>query len=370
MNTNTGVSASSEEAVDKALADAGITSEAQTLRESPGDVIERASKTWDEGVAERADREASKLEKYLNEKEARDPAYKAERDAARQKTETYDKLEVDLKSAAGEASAWEETTALRRELEELYPGKSPRDIVDTWLKLNQSYVADPAGTAEWHVQQLLAEAPVIAQARKILPQDQSFDSAWTRAGRSIDERNAWKAIMDYAQQSGIGVREGLAQIIHHTKEGRRDPVYATARMAAQAGLPVTPTSQEAASFNTEREAEHRELTNTMQDEIEAAASGGRLPGFDRQELQDAMADIIESDGFVGTGNLQHNLWNAYHVAMHVENERLREAQAGDTSRKANLSVTGGTPAGAGSRPVPASAGEAIDNALVDFGTRR
>jgi hypothetical protein len=321
----------------------------------------------DKALDEHADRETSRLEKYLNEKEARDPAYRAEREAARKKSETYDRLEADLKSAAGEAAEWEGSQALRRELEDLYPGKAPLDVVDTWLKLNQSYIADPAGTAEWHMQQLLAEAPVIAQARKELPRDGSFDSAWRRADQHLNERNAWTAIMDYARENGISVREGLAQIIHHTKEGRRDPVYATARMAAQAGLPVTPMAQEAAALNEVQTAEQQALADGMQVGLDAIASGGRLPGLERTELQNTIADIIESETFKSTGDPEHDLWNAYHLALRAENDRLRETQAGETKRKANLSISGGTPAGAGARPVPASSREALDRAFADLG---
>jgi hypothetical protein len=339
-----------------------------TIQENaPGDTIDRAAKVWGETAGERTDREISRLEKYLNEKEARDPAYRSEREAARQKSETYERLEADLESAAGEAAEWEGSQALRRELEGLYPGKAPLDVVDTWLKLNQSYVADPGGTAEWHMQQLLAEAPVIAQARKELPQDGSFDSAWRRAGEHINERDAWTAIMDYARQNGISVREGLAQIIHHTKEGRRDPVYATARMAAQAGLAVTPMAQEAAALNEVQTAEHEALADGAQGGLEAVAREGRLPGLDRTELQDTMADIIEHETFQSTGDLQNDLWNAYHLALHAENDKLRETQAGETKRKANLSIGGGTPTGAGARSVPTSSGEAIDRAFADLG---
>lgn len=352
---------------DKALESTVTSTETDSPRQSPGDVIDRATEVWNETANQRIDREASRLEKYLSEKEERDPVYRAEREATRKKAETYDKLEAGLNSAAGEQAGWNETESLRRELEDLYPGKTPRDVVDTWLKLNQSYVTDPAGTAEWHMQQLLAEAPVIAQARKELPQDGSFDSAWTRADRNIDERNAWAAIMDYARANGVSAREGLAQIIHHTKESRRDPIYATARMAAQAGLPVTPMAQEAADFNQTHDASYQALATGAQSGIEAIASEGRLPGFDQPELQDSMAEIIESDTFKSTGDFGHDIWNAYHLALHAENERLRETQAGEMKRKANLSVAGGAPSGSGGKAIPASAGEAIDRALSGFG---
>ncbi len=350
-------SASTGEAVDKALADAGVTEGGK------GDAVERATQAWDEAPDERANREISRLEKYLNEKEERDPAFKTEREASRAKTATYDRLEADLKSAGAETQEWEDTNTLRRELEDLYPGKPPADIVDTWLKLNQSYIADPAGTAEWHMQQLLAEAPVIAGERKALPEDGTFDSAWTRADQKIDEKNAWQAIMDYARSNGISAREGLAQIIHHTREGRRDPVYATARMAAQAGLPVTPLAQEVASHGAEQEAAFHTLADSAQSEIETIAQ--RLPGFERPELQDTMAAIIESGTLGSTGDFQHDVWNAYHLALHAENELLRDTRTGETKRKAALSVAGTTPSSGGARPAPASSGEALDRALSE-----
>lgn len=321
-----------------------------------------ASKTAREAV-NRALKEVEKREREKAKEKGEDKPKSWSKDAVEDRklrSETLDRAfkKADEKRAPSNREMNDEDVRkARRELRDRFPGHSLASRLESFEKWEEAFKRDPVGARE----------AIMAEYLKMAPQNfaTSKERKYSDGIRGSLERGEENArdladLKPYVDKYGKNFPHLLKQLNSIEADLIADPVGTSARLAATYGAPATEAQQQQQEHKQAQQQYRERRVADMHKAFDLIVQHKIMPGIESPELQDKIADVLESKDFVRTGNPLHDLQTAYAVA------RLDIQVAEQEKAKPSKSIAGAPGAGqraATSKPVPAkSAREALERA--------
>ena len=269
----------------------------------------------------------------------------------------------------------------REALRQKYPGVSTGEILKTAFLWEEEYRKDPVGTREKHLTELMRMSPSNFSKLKVQQEDRSLDGSIRRAKQAQQDIESEK---EFIEKFGKNYPTVLRQIFEFDRDSHDDPSGVTARLAANYGAPVTQSQiadyeqkhqqhqadharQEQFKQIASKPIEHRtkeEHFSAVSEAIDRLAGGAcnlpgewNMPGFDRPDVQHAMADALESGSVQRTGVPHVDLRSAYQLV--VQNMNWADAENQVRLERGGKSISGGPSA----NTLPASRGRS--NSISD-----
>lgn len=256
-----------------------------------------------------------------------------------------------------------------------FPDMKPAELLGLAVQLEKDFPKDPKGTADRLAQLMFRQLPfrkgkVPETAKGVRGAlDRAFD--FVGSGEADDMREP-------LYELGPQYAHVWKRIDEITEALEADPMAASARLAAFAGMPVT----EGQHLEIARSAELHMETARVASGIDRIIQSGKLPGIEREDVQRAIVDVLNDPKFeridpnscppgsaepIGVDAARTmELMKAYNSVM----ESAKAATVEHFKAKTKLSIGGGSPgaAAAGALPIPSRA-QALARALGDIGVR-
>ncbi len=258
-----------------------------------------------------------------------DPRYEweAKQEAGRRKA--AQSIVDSMENVHATEQAFEESRSARDTLREILPGMSFGDLMKEVELIQTGFETDPYGMAEKLQRWALGYPPQFREKKQAGERDNSFRGSFDRAVVDVGDRDQLEAAM---QKYGGNLGHILSQTAGALKMILDDPVGGVARILPLYGVPTTPQHQQEAAqtFQVQQQVSH--LTEGIQRVVDA----GKMPGLEREGVQVAVAEILESKEFQRTGDPAADLYAAWELAM----DRAAKEGAEAIRAKAGKSISG------------------------------
>jgi hypothetical protein len=252
----------------------------------------------------------------------------------------------------------EEVRTARRELRDRFPGHSLASRLESFEKWEAAFKRDPVGTREAIMAEYLKMAPQNFSKSKERKYSQGIRGALEKGEENARDLADLKPYMD---KYGKHFPHLLKQLNSIEADLVSDPVGTSARLAATYGAPATEAQQQQHEQQQAQQQYRERRVADMHKAFDLIVQHKIMPGIENAELQDKIADVLESKDFIRTGDPFQDLRTAYAVAR----MDAQIAEQGKDKPKPSKSISG--PPGSNQqarKQAPAkSAREALERAV-------
>lgn len=276
-----------------------------------------ASKTAREAV-NRALKEVEKREREKTSEKGEDKPKSWSKDAVEDRklrSETLDRAfkKADEKRApTSREMNDEDVRKARRELRDRFPGHSLASRLESFEKWEEAFKRDPIGTREAIMAEYLKMAPQNFSKSKEREYSKDIRGSIDRAEENARDVADLKPYMD---KYGKNFPHLLKQLNSIEADLIADPVGTSARLAATYGAPATEAQQQQHEQQQAQQQYRERRVADMHKAFDLIVQHKIMPGIESPELQDKIADVLESKDFVRTGDPLQDLRTAYVVAQ-------------------------------------------------------
>lgn len=332
-------------------------------------ISEKDYESRDRGSAEGSEKRKTAFDKFYKG----DARHQAEQKLGKERSATAEKMSAAFTDAKGIKEGFFGARPHIDRVRARFPNMKAAELLGLAVQLEKDFPKDPRGTADRLAQLMYQQLPF--RKGKPAEHQNSIRGALDRAFDSVT--NEMDDLREPLYQLGPQYAHVWQRIDEITEALEADPMGASARLAAFAGMPVTETQH----AEIARAAELQQETTRVASGIDRIIQSGKLPGIEREDVQRMMIDILNdpkferidpnsrpagSDQPIGVDAARTmELLRAYNKCMEVAKSATTEA----FKKKAGLSVTThGTPPAPSRGPAPSRA-EAIARALEGMGVR-
>lgn len=236
----------------------------------------------------------------------------------------------------------------RSELKSLFPGKKLSETLTVLEAWGDYLVADPQGA--WKlIAQELAKLPAWRETTTKETKGDALSDAY-------DDTFDLEDLAPFIEKYGADLPEKLKEVAELLQEGRKDPAKAAARLALKHGATMfgdpqqPPQPQQAQPPEPQEPMTPEQKMASFDNGLEQVIKSNKLPGFETPEMQNDVADVMESPDFpwgdvtirTADGRVAIDGYKALQFAYQVVKDRSSKREAEQAARfaKARQSVTG------------------------------
>jgi hypothetical protein len=180
---------------------------------------------------------------------------------------------------------------------------------EQWQK---EFESDPVATREKIMTAYLAVSP--QNFAETHPPEKA-ETARESIRQAQRERDELAALAPYVERYGKNFPHILAQLQKFDRDLIADPVGVSARLAANAGAPVTETQQRAYEAKLQAQAHQAKDSANVHRAIEMIIEHNVLPDMGNDATLHAIADVLSDKNFKRTGDRLQDLRNAHANVM-------------------------------------------------------